>query len=170
MSDNNNNQNRISLIVFEIGWEQFAIELFEASEILKGGQIRRLPRSLDYIEGIFNYRGEMIHIVNLKKRLKLNDYLLYKSKLTSIDKGNDNSNNLHKNIIIANINGTNIGFLVDRIVNVAHISPDNLIGLGPIFETSIGIEYIKSIVKFEDRPRVLLNIHKLLSEAKPLTA
>ena len=163
-----NNDNRTSIMIFEIAWEQFAMELFEANEIIKGGQIRRLPRSLDYIEGIYNYRGEIIHIVDLKKKLKLDEYLLYKSKLSSIEKNNDYSNGSKNYIIIVNINNNNIGFLVDRIVNVAHVSDEDIVELSPIFRTSIGIEYIKAVVKFRDRPRVLLNISKLLSEVENL--
>ena len=55
---------QISVIIFRVGNEEFAIDLLDVKEIIQSGQIRRLPKSLDYIEGIYNYRGNIIHIIN----------------------------------------------------------------------------------------------------------
>ncbi|MFX1395034.1 MAG: chemotaxis protein CheW [Promethearchaeota archaeon] len=180
-----NDGDQLSIIVFEIGWEQFVIELLDAKEIIQSGQIRRLPKSLDFIEGIYNYRGDIIHIINLKKKLNLDKYSIYKSVRSSITSAEENElaeneteenksmengseeNGSEKNfIIIVNINNKNIGFFVDRIINVAQISAKKVEALSPIFQTSIGIEYIKGIVKFEDRPRILIDLGKVLSEAE----
>ncbi len=158
---------RLSIIIFEVGWEQFAIDLLDAKEIVQEGHVRRLPRSLDFIEGIYNYRGDIIHIINLQKKLNLNNYRLYKVKDESLMLGNGDSKK--KCIVIANINGMNIGFMVDRIVNIAHVGNKELMGLSPIFQTSIGVEYIKGIVKFQDRPRILINLNKILSDSEQLT-
>lgn len=77
------NINQVSILIFQIGWEQFVIDLVDVKEIIQAGQIRKLPKSLEYIDGIYNYRGEIIHIVNLKKKLQLNEYMLYCSKNSS---------------------------------------------------------------------------------------
>jgi len=186
--DFSNDGNQLSIIIFEIGWEQFAIELLDAKEIIQSGQIRRLPKSLDFIEGIYNYRGDIIHIINLKKKLNLDSYQIYKvakvdtevseeakdtenSGLEGASELNGNGNNGDKRdfIIIVNVNDKNVGFFVDRIINVAQIPVKNLEGLSPIFQTSIGIEYIKGVLKFEDRPRILIDLSKVLSEAELLT-
>lgn len=184
--------NQLSIIIFEIGWEQFAIELLDVKEIIQSGQIRRLPKSLDFIEGIYNYRGDIIHIINLKKKLNLDSYQIYKaakiitevseeteetenSRLEGASELNGNGNNGGNNgdkrdfIIIVNVNDKNVGFFVDRIINVAQIPAKNLEGLSPIFQTSIGIEYIKGVIKFEDRPRILIDLSKVLSEAELIT-
>ncbi|MFX1257347.1 MAG: chemotaxis protein CheW [Promethearchaeota archaeon] len=178
--------NQRSIIVFEVGWEQFAIDLLEVKEIIQAGQIRKLPKSLDFIEGIYNYRGDIIHIINLKKKLNLNEYRLYKPNLSStemddvnketeteetkktieIDKTDDNSK--MRFIIIVNINNTHVGFFVNRIIEVTHINPNDLIRLSPIFQTSVDIEYIKGVVKFKDRPRILIDFNKILSEAEQI--
>jgi len=154
---------KISVIIFEVGWEQFSIELLDVKEIIQAGQIRRLPQSFEFIEGIYNYRGDIIHIVNLQQKLNLNDYMIYKDRVISSDDDEESQNDF---IIIVNLEETNIGFLVDRILNVSHINAEDLIGLNPIFQTSIGIEYIKGIVKFPDRPRILINLNRILSESE----
>ena len=68
-----NELDKTSVIIFEIGLEEFAIELSSIKEIVKAGQIRKLPKSLDFIDGIYNYRGDIIHILNLEKVLNLHD-------------------------------------------------------------------------------------------------
>lgn len=151
---------QISIIIFEIGWEQFCIDLLDVKEIIQGGQIRRLPKSLDYIEGIYNYRGNIIHIINLKKKLNLDDYKLYEFKTST--QAEDSAKDF---IIILNINNTHIGFFVDRIMKVANIGMKDLIGLSPIIQTGISnVDYIKGIVKADDRPRIFIDLRKILSE------
>ncbi len=157
----------LSIIIFEVGWEQFAIDLLDAKEIVQEGYVRRLPRSLDFIEGIYNYRGDIIHIINLQKKLNLNNYRIYKAKEENIIAGKGDSKK--KCIVIANINGINVGFMVDRIVNIAHVASKEVVGLSQIFQTSIGIEYIRGIVKFQDRPRILINLNKVLSDSEQST-
>ena len=181
---------QISLIVFEVGWEQFSIDLLDVKEIVQSGQIRRLSKTLDFVDGIYNYRGDIIHIIDLHKKLNLEEFRLYKqknvveSKLEETEKEKESSDETDekekvimevskeddkKFIIIVNINENNIGFFVDKIINVVHIKQEDLVQLSPIFQTSIGIEYIKGIVKFPDKPRILIDLGKILSESEQIT-
>jgi len=154
---------QLSVLIFEIDGEQFAINTYDTKEIIKAGQIRRLPQSYDFIEGIYNYRGEIIHIINLSKKLNLQQYKIIYNK--NVD---DNYNGQKKFIIIVNINNVSTGFLVDKIIDIANIGIDLIEALGPIFQTSVGIDYIKGIIKFKDRPRILLDMSKILSEIEQI--
>lgn len=168
----------ISIIVFNVGWEEFAIDLLDVKEIIQAGQVRRLPKSLDFIDGIYNYRGEIIHIINLRKKLNLDEYQLYKSKeeLYEGKEGNDsikeesieesNGGSEKKYIIIVNLDDTNIGFYADKIHNVIQIEREDIVDLTPIFQTSVDVNYIKGVIRFEDRPRILIDLSKVLTEAE----
>ncbi|MFX0003314.1 MAG: chemotaxis protein CheW [Candidatus Hodarchaeota archaeon] len=151
---------QISILSFKIGWEEFVIDLFDVKEIIQAGLIRKLPKSLDYIDGIYNYRGEIIHIINLKKKLSLSQYNLY-SRDSSFE---DQSNNSKNFIIILKIDNNLVGFYVDQIISIDHIDPSQIVGLSPIFQTSVAMEYIKGIIIFEQRPRVMLDLGKIFSE------
>lgn len=180
-----NNGDQISIIMFKVGDEEFAIDLLDVKEIIQTGEIRRLPKSVDYVGGIFNYRGDIIHIINLRKKLNLIEYKLYRSRKNLTDKANDTEENVkndkiinndktdgeskNKFIIIVTINNTNLGFFVDRILNISHIDVKDLIKLSPIFQTGVDIEYIKGIIRLDDRPRILINLSKILSEAEQLS-
>ncbi len=153
---------QLSFIIIEIGGEEFVIDLLEAKEIIQVGQIRRLPKSFDYVEGIYNYRGDIIHIINPKKKLKIEQYKFYKTEAAA----EENNGSELSFIIIVSIANKYLGFLVDRIINVAHVASEAIIGLNPIVQTKVNVDFIKGIVKFEDRPRIWLNLKKVLSESE----
>jgi len=154
---------QISILTFRIGWEEFIIDLLDVKEIIQAGQIRKLPKSIDYIDGIYNYRGEIIHVINLKKKLDLDQYLLYHDKYSSFEQESSVSK---KFIIILKVDSDLIGFYVDQIISIDHILPDEVVGLSPIFQTSVAIEFIKGIINFEDRPRVMLDLTKIFIEVE----
>ncbi|MHA2037478.1 MAG: chemotaxis protein CheW [Promethearchaeota archaeon] len=152
---------QISVLTFQVGWEEFVIDLLDVKEIIQAGQIRKLPKSVDYIDGIYNYRGEIIHVINLKKKLDLDQYLLYHDKYSSFEQ---ESSVTKKFIIILKVDSDLIGFYVDQIISIDHILPNEIVGLSPIFQTSVAIEFIKGIINFKDRPRVMLDLTKIFSE------
>ena len=146
---------QVSILSFQIAYEEFCIDLFDVKEIIQAGLIRKLPKSLDYIDGIYNYRGEIIHVINLKKKLNLDQYILYHSKYSSFEQ---DSNTSKRFIIIL------IGFYTDSILSIDHIDPTEIVELSPIFQTSVAAEFIKGIIKFEERPRVILDLSKIFSD------
>ena len=154
---------QISILTFKIGWEEFVIDLLDVKEIIQAGQIRKLPKSIEYIDGIYNYRGEIIHVINLRKKLNLDQYLLYHEKFSSFDQDSSSTKNF---IIILKVESDLVGFYVDQIISIDHIMPDEIIGLSPIFQTSVAIEFIKGIINFEDRPKVMLDLSKIFSEVE----
>ena len=153
---------QVSIIIFQVGSEEFVISLLDVKEIIQTGYIRRLPKSKDFIEGIYNYRGNIIHIINLKKKLNLEDVNVYNKDLE--DKAGQDGKRF---IIIVNIGGIDVGFSVDRILNISNIEISKVVGLSPIIQTGISnIDYINGIVKFEEKPRIFINLHTILSDAE----
>ncbi len=162
ISESEKSKQMVSVILFEIEGEQFGIDLLTAREIIPKGQIRRLPQTFEFVEGIFNYRGDIIYIINLSKKLRLAEFKTLKKKEMELS-GEYEANSY---IIVVSINNIDTGFLVDRIINISHVKASSIIELSPIFETSVSIEYIKGIIKFEDRPRIMLDVEKVLTEAE----
>ncbi len=154
-------QDQVSILSFQIGWEEFCIDLYQVKEIIQAGLIRKLPKSLDYIDGIYNYRGEIIHVINLKKKLNLDQYVLYHSKYSILEEDSSTSKNF---IIILKVESDLIGFYTDSILSIDHVDPTQIVGLSPIFQTSVAMEFIKGIINFEERPRVVLDLSKIFSD------
>jgi len=61
----------IELCVFRVGEEEYAIDLRRMREILQPLPITPVPRAPEFVEGVVNLRGEVIPVVDVRKRLGL---------------------------------------------------------------------------------------------------
>ncbi len=64
-------QDSIQVVVFALGEEQFAIDLFDVKEVVEYTTITKLPNVPEYVRGIIDLRGEITTIVDLKQRLHI---------------------------------------------------------------------------------------------------
>ncbi|MFA4860071.1 chemotaxis protein CheW [Methanoregula sp.] len=61
----------IQVVVFTLGDELFAIDLFDVKEVVEFTTITKLPNVPPYIRGIIDLRGEITSIIDLKYRLNI---------------------------------------------------------------------------------------------------
>ncbi|WP_408955060.1 chemotaxis protein CheW [Natroniella sp. ANB-PHB2] len=132
-------------IVFKLGREEFGVKIMQVQEIIKRKEVTKLPQSADFIEGIINLRGDIITIIDLRKRLEFN----YDPEAET-------------RIIVVKINETEVGFIVDDASEVVRIAQ------GQVSQPSRGMagiktEFIDGIAKLEDRLIILLALNNLLS-------
>ena len=65
-------------------------------------------------------------------------------------------------IIVVEISGKTIGFIVDEVSEVLRI-PKSITEAPPMMVAGVNSDYIIAVVKFEDRLMILLNLEKILS-------
>ena len=135
----------MQMIIFDLSSEEFGIEITQAHEIVKMQDITELPQSSVFIEGIINLRGEIITIIDLRKRFNLE---------ADVDKDT--------RIIIADIENNKAGLIVDSISEVLRISSDD-ISEAPSRVAGIEKDYLQGIGKIDERLIILLNLDRLLS-------
>ena len=62
----------LQLVLFKLGEEEFGVNILQAREIEKLDQgLTRVPKAPPFVEGVINLRGEIIPIVDLRKRFGL---------------------------------------------------------------------------------------------------
>ena len=61
----------VQIVTFQVGTEQYGLEINSISEIVRPHRITPLPRMSEFIEGVINLRGTIIPIVDLRKRFAL---------------------------------------------------------------------------------------------------
>lgn len=83
-------------IIFKLNDEKYAANINHIASITEYASITPLPNGPAYVDGLLNLRGDIIPVINLKKRFKLAE-----------QKMNE------KRILVANKDGIQIGFLVD---------------------------------------------------------
>jgi len=136
----------IQLVTFSIGEEEFGVDILKVQEIIRTMEITKVPKAPHFVEGVINLRGNVIPIVDLRKRFGL--------KIREYDK--------HTRIIVIEINKMIVGFVVDSVSEVLRI-PANTVEPPPPVVAGLESEYISGVGKLEDRLLILLDLDRLLS-------
>ncbi|NLO20344.1 MAG: chemotaxis protein CheW [Ignavibacteria bacterium] len=144
--DNSLSEEILQLVSFNLGDEEFAIDIIKVQEIIKMIEHTYVPNTYDYVEGVINLRGKVIPIVNLRMRLGI--------ETKEFDK--------NTRIIVAQSNSKTVGFIVDSVNEVLRIDKST-IEQTPQLVSSIDDEYIFGIGKINDKILILLDLAKISS-------
>lgn len=132
-------------VIFKLGEEYYGVDIYNVKTIEKVSQFTRVPNSPNYIKGVINLRGEVVAVMDIRKRLGLD----------SIEIDNDTR------IIIVNDEDMVLGLMVDSSSEVIQLN-NNEIDNPPSIGDSISSEYINGIGKKDGRIIILLNLSKIL--------
>ncbi|MCD8212611.1 MAG: chemotaxis protein CheW, partial [Campylobacter sp.] len=67
-----NSDDVVQLVGFVVGEEEYAIPILNIQEIIKPIEFTRVPSVPDYVLGVFNLRGNVIPLIDLRKKFSLN--------------------------------------------------------------------------------------------------
>ena len=65
------NEGLMQLVGFEVGKEIFGVDILMVREIIRSAPITPVPNSPEFVEGVINLRGDIIPVIDLRKRLNL---------------------------------------------------------------------------------------------------
>ena len=136
----------LQLVSFNIGTEEFGVDILKVQEINRMVDITKVPRSPDFVEGIINLRGKVIPIIDIRKRFNM--------ELAEHDK--------NTRIVVVDIDGQVMGMVVDSVSEVLRI-PASTIEPPPEVVSSIDSDYIRGVAKLEDRLLIYLDLSRILS-------
>jgi len=134
------------LVVFELENEAYGVDIAVVEGIIKMQEITRLPRAPHFMEGITNLRGAVVPVIDLRKRFGLPPQEPTRDT----------------RIVIANMNGTQVGLIVDAVSQVIRV-PQDAIEPPPQLTMTVNSAFIKSVAKLEKRLVILLDLDKVLS-------
>lgn len=146
----------LQLVSFNLGPEEFGVDIGMVQEIVRMPEITRVPRTPAFVEGVVNLRGKIIPVVDLRKRFRL--------PVTE--------NTKSTRIIIVTMNQRTVGMIVDGVSEVRRISSDSVDPTPEMVASVIDASYLKGIAKLEGRLLILLDLNLVLNqeEQKQLTA
>ena len=142
MKKNSGELNRF--IEFSLGAENYAIPLLMVKEVISVPETTPIPKSPPHFVGIMNLRGQVISVVDLRKKLKI-----------EIRRDKEEA------VIIVDIGGVDIGIVVDSINKVLAFVSDEVCEM-PEVENQLNTQYILGVYKKENSLVVLLDIAKVL--------
>ena len=144
---------RLQLVTFEVGEEEFAVDILAVQEINRMMQITRVPQSRREVEGVINLRGRIVPVVDLRERFGMERC--------------EHSN--ESRIIVVDVNDHTVGFVVDRVHEVLRID-SSIVEPAPAITTSVDSDYIQGVGKLDDRLLILIDLERLFTreDAKQL--
>jgi len=135
-------------LAFMLNKELFAIQVDKTLEVLENNKITVIPNTPDYIEGVINFRGDILPIINTKAK-----FALLQENETGI-------------IIVLELNHNNkkqlIGITADAVKGVINIMLKD-IQKTPEMNSEIKQEFISGVYRHDDKFYLLLDSDKVFS-------
>ncbi len=138
----------VQLIGFKVGKENYALNILSIVQIIKHREVTPIPRAPEFIEGILELRGEMIPIIDLRKRFSTHKE----------DPEQDSR------IIVADPESSqsSLGLVVDEVKQVLKVDEEDLRPAPDILEQSEA-EYVNRVARIEEELFLIVDLEKLLS-------
>ena len=140
-------KNGIGILTFYIESQIYGIEIPYITDIIEIQPITFVPKLPSYIEGVFNLRGKVVPLINVRDRFG-KEKIEYDERTC---------------IIVVELQEMSVGLVVDRVCEVANFSA-NEITPPPDYKSVNSNRFIKSIVKSGDEVKLILDCQKLILE------
>ncbi len=137
---------RRQLVVFRVGTEEFAVDIMLTKEVVLMREITPVPETESYVEGVMNLRGNLVPVLDFRKRLRAFRTTAHPD---------------HR-IIIANLDGRTAGLIVDGASEVIRVG-DDMIEPVPHLISEIGASYVEGVINVNDRFITLIDLRKALT-------
>lgn len=139
--------NTNQLVVFNLDTQEYAVDIIYTKEIIRIPTVTKIPNVPAFIEGVFNLRGTVITVIDLKKRFAM-EYT---------ERGADSR------LLILEFENAKIGIIVDDISEV--MRSDQLV-IQDVDNELVGISKnsIEGITIVDDRLILLLNAKRLKTD------
>jgi purine-binding chemotaxis protein CheW len=145
LRDNLQFENSLQMVGFKLGNEDYMVDINKIREIIMTTEITYVPRVPNYFEGVINLRGNIVPIINLRKKLNMPS-----KEITE-----------NTRILIMEILDMNVGFIVDKITKVI-IIPEKNIDNTPTTFGGMAAEFIDGVGRFENKIIGWVNVEKII--------
>lgn len=136
------------MVTFSLGGKDYGVDIMKVKEIAKYQAFTYVPNAPRFVEGVYNLRGDIISIIDLRKMFNL-----------QVEEGGETS----KNGLILRLDHNLLGIIVDKIDKVVGISSESIQPPHPIFG-DINIKFISGVVEHESRLYIILDVDKIFQK------
>ncbi len=132
---------------FQVETREYAIEISHVVEIVGVQKITEVPDFPNYVLGVVNLRGSIIPVIDVRLRFGFpqKDY-------------NDRTC-----LIVAKINDSQVGLIVDSVREVVSIPPESVSPPPAISKDSVS-KFVKGIARIGEAVVVILSLNELLQQ------
>jgi purine-binding chemotaxis protein CheW len=134
------------IVIFELASELFGLQIAAVESIIKLQPITRVPHTPGFVEGVTNLRGNVLPVIDLRKRFGLAP--------KTVDK--------NSRIIVVNVDKIKVGMIVDAVKEVLTVS-EEAVEPAPAIAMTVDSNFITGIVKISMNLVILLNLARVLA-------
>jgi purine-binding chemotaxis protein CheW len=136
-----------SFLTFQLGDEEYGVEIRKVREIIGMLPITPVPGSPPQVQGVINLRGKVIPVLSMRSRFGMPA------------SGQPHPHNVI--IVVEGQAGTQIGLAVDRVREVVTFTASDT-EPPPSYGLNIDASLVSALAKNQGRIRILLDIAKVL--------
>jgi purine-binding chemotaxis protein CheW len=140
----------VQLVTFRVAGQEFAFNIFQVERILRYEAPAKLPKAPEFLEGILQYQGGPVPVIDLRKRLGVAAPLKDETR-----------------IVVLDLEGGRIGMVVDAVTEVLQIGAADVNAPPPIVR-GLAADYITGLVGRDAGTIIVLNTGKLLASREKL--
>jgi len=142
-------RSEVQMVTFMLGAEEFGIPISQIQEIDRLGKVTKVPKAARFIDGITNLRGEVIPVLDTRKRFDLEA------------KPPDDCTR----IIIVDLGGVKTGLVVDSVRQVLNLAKKDIAPPPEAIASGIDQQFISGIGTVDGGKRmiVLLDMERIIS-------
>ena len=135
----------LHLVTFALGREEYGIPVTQVREVIRVGDITRVPQAPPHVRGVTNLRGRILPVVELRSRLGL-----------------DAGVPTHRSrIIVVEVRDRVLGLLVDAVLQVVKV-PRETVAPPPEEVRTADTGYIGGVARWNNRLVILLELELAL--------
>ena len=135
----------LHLVTFALEPEEFGIPIGQVREVIRVGDITRVPQARPHVRGVTNLRGRILAVIEIRTRMGLSP-----AEITP-----------RSRIVVVGAHDRTLGILVDRVSQVVKL-PAASVAPAPDEVLSSKADYISGVARWNSRLIILLDLEKVL--------
>ncbi len=140
-------------LFFKLYDEIFGVDVKNIIETIEMQELTPIPNTPDFMKGVFVFRGQVVPVIDLRTKFKLEEAPANKKRYIIISSFEINSEQ------------QTMGFIVDKLIDVVSLSEYDISDF-PEIGSKYNIEFVKGIVKYNGQLTIILNIEKILTSVE----
>ena len=139
----------IQVVIFRVGGQEFAFNVFHVQRILRYEKPSPLPKAPAFLEGVLQVQGQVVPVVDLRRRFELKDAPLREETRT----------------MVLEADGVVVGVVVDAVLEVLRVGAA-VVTAPPAVVKGLAADYIQGIITLGARTVILLQTGRLLTSSE----
>jgi len=136
------------MVTFSLAGKEYGIDILSVKEIAKAGRFTYVPNAAPFVRGVYNLRGEIISVIDLRIFFHL--------------PAERKEEDAQESLLILRVDDHVFGVIVDAIDKVVGISSQSIQPPHPIFG-DINVKYIKGIVENGGKLYIILDVARIFA-------